>query len=65
MKKIKVLVITGNTPEPISPCGACRKVIREFSDKDTIIILANKDNKYKITSIEELLPYSFGAEDLE
>ena len=65
MKKIKVLVITGNTPEPISPCGACRQVIREFSDKDTIIILANKDNKYKITSIEELLPYSFGAEDLE
>ena len=65
MKKIKLLVITGNTPEPISPCGACRQVIREFSDKDTIIILANKDNKYKITSIEELLPYSFGAEDLE
>ena len=65
MKKIKVLVITGNTPEPISPCAACRQVIREFSDKDTIIILANKDNKYKITSIEELLPYSFGAEDLE
>ena len=65
MKKIKVLVITGNTPEPISPCGACRQVIREFSDKDTIIILANKDNKYKITLIEELLPYSFGAEDLE
>ena len=65
MKKIKVLVITGNTPEPISPCGACRQVIREFSDKDTIIILANKENKYKITSIEELLPYSFGAEDLE
>mgnify|MGYP000967950988 CR=1 FL=1 len=65
MKKIKLLVITGNTPEPISPCGACRQVIREFSDKDTVIILANKDNKYKITSIEELLPYSFGAEDLE
>ena len=65
MKKIKLLVITGNTSEPISPCGACRQVIREFSDKDTIIILANKENKYKITSIEELLPYSFGAEDLE
>ena len=25
MKKIKLLVITGNTPEPISPCGACRQ----------------------------------------
>ena len=64
MEKIKVLVVTGNTPEPISPCGACRQVIREFSDNDTVIILANKDKKYKITSLEELLPYSFGPEDL-
>ena len=64
MQKIKVLVVTGNTSEPISPCGACRQVIREFSDNDTVIILANKDKKYKITSLEELLPYSFGPEDL-
>ena len=64
MKKIKVLVVTGKTPEPISPCGACRQLIREFSDNDTVIILANKDKKYKITSLEELLPYSFGPEDL-
>lgn len=64
MKKIKVLVVTGKTPEPISPCGACRQVIREFSDNNTVIILANKDKKYKITSLEELLPYSFGPEDL-
>ena len=55
MKKIRLLIVTGNTLEPISPCGACRQVIREFSDKDTVIILANRDGKYKITSIEELL----------
>ena len=45
MKKIKVLVVTGGTPEPISPCGACRQVISEFSDEDTIIILTNKEEK--------------------
>ena len=59
MKKIRLLIVTGNTL-----CGACRQVIREFSDKDTVIILANRDGKYKIASIEELLPYSFEAEDL-
>lgn len=64
MKKIKLLVITGNTFEPISPCGACRQVIKEFSDKDTVIILTNKKRKYKITSVEELLPYSFSSENL-
>ena len=64
MEKIKVLVVTGNTPDRMSPCGACRQGIIEFSDNDTVIILANKDKKYKITSLEELLPYSFGPEDL-
>ena len=64
MKKIKLLVVTGNTLEPISPCGACRQVIREFSDKDTVIILTNRNRKYRITSLEELLPHSFGPEDL-
>ena len=46
MKKIKVLVVTGGTPEPISPCGACRQVISEFSDEDTVIILTNRERKY-------------------
>lgn len=64
MKKIKLLIVTGGTPEPISPCGACRQFISEFSDKDTVIILTNRDKKYKIWSIDELLPYSFGPEDL-
>ena len=64
MKKIKILVVTGGTPEPISPCGACRQFISEFSDEDTIIILANKEMKYKIFKISELLPYSFGPNDL-
>ena len=64
MRKIKVLVVTGGTPEPISPCGACRQVISEFSDEDTIIILTNKEEKYNIWNIKELLPYSFGPNDL-
>lgn len=64
MKKIKVLVVTGGTPEPISPCGACRQVISEFSDEDTIIVLTNKEEKYNIWNIKELLPYSFGPNDL-
>ena len=63
-KKIKVLVVTGGTPEPISPCGACRQVISEFSDEETVIILTNREGKYKIWSIKELLPYSFGPDDL-
>ncbi len=42
-----------------TPCGACRQVLREFSDILPILI-ANKANQRTYTSIAELLPDSFG-----
>lgn len=46
------------------PCGVCRQVIREFS-KDIKIIVANNTEEYKTFSLEELLPHSFGPDDLK
>ena len=40
-------------------CGACRQVMNELLEKETPVILTNLKRDYKITSIEELLPYSF------
>ena len=59
MKKIKTLVVTGDTDKPISPCGACRQFMLEFADENTVIILSNYNREYKICSMEDLLPYSF------
>lgn len=59
MKKIKVIVVVADTTGPVSPCGACRQVIKEFSDENTVIILANLNKEYKIMTMEELLPYGF------
>lgn len=46
------------------PCGVCRQVIREFS-KNPKIIVANSISDYKVFSLKELLPHSFGPKDLE
>lgn len=59
MKKIEKICIVADTSGPVSPCGACRQVIKEFATDDTIIILANLKKDYKILSMEELLPYGF------
>lgn len=59
LQKIKCIVIVGDTTGPISPCGACRQVISEFSDEDTTIILANIQGEYKTFSLDEILPYRF------
>lgn len=62
--KIKELVCIADTPNPTSPCGACRQVMSEFMSKDAIITLFNIKGDCKVFKLEELLPYSFSDEDL-
>lgn len=59
MKKIKAIVVVAETTDPVSPCGACRQVISEFSDETTTIILSNLKRDYKIMTLDEILPYRF------
>ncbi|KAM9630221.1 cytidine deaminase isoform 2-T2 [Morphnus guianensis] len=48
----------------ITPCGACRQVMREFGT-DWDIYLTKADGTYIVKRLEELLPLSFGPEDLK
>ncbi|WP_130806634.1 cytidine deaminase [Senegalia massiliensis] len=61
-KNFKAIAITGDS-EYTFPCGVCRQVMREFS-KDLTIYIVKNQNEYKEFTLEELLPYSFGPEDL-
>lgn len=61
-REIKKIVITGDADYTF-PCGVCRQVIREFA-KDPIIVIANSPTDYKTFTMEEILPHSFGPEDL-
>lgn len=48
-----------------APCGICRQVLREFCEPDKFeVILAKNKDDYKVFKLEELLPMSFGPEDL-
>lgn len=47
------------------PCGVCRQVLREFAKPDSFeIILAKAPDDYRVYKLEELLPLSFGPENL-
>ncbi|OJF90952.1 cytidine deaminase [Alkalibacterium sp. 20] len=63
-KEFDYLVVTGGTDEPISPCGACRQVMVEFCEPDMKVLLTNKKGKIKETTVAELLPGAFQAEDM-
>jgi cytidine deaminase len=45
-------------------CGGCRQKIREFATTATVIHAAGPEGVRKSYSIEELLPDSFGPENL-
>lgn len=62
-RKIKTIAVVGDSKHTF-PCGVCRQVIREFG-KDATIIVANSEDDYEEYSLDDLLPHSFGPEDLK
>ncbi len=53
----------------VSPCGACRQVIKEYEDlagqKLVILFITNAQRIYRIEGIEALLPFAFGPNNLK
>uniref|UniRef100_A0A8C1X645 Cytidine deaminase b n=1 Tax=Cyprinus carpio TaxID=7962 RepID=A0A8C1X645_CYPCA len=48
----------------VSPCGGCRQFMREFG-ANWDVYLSKPDGSYVEMTVEELLPASFGPEDLK
>ncbi len=56
--KIRAIAIANNRQVPCSPCGACRQVIAEFAQENTIVIFRGETN-LETATITELLPVGF------
>ena len=55
----EALAVVGDTPGPISPCGACRQVMAELCDQDMPVWLGNLHGATQETTVASLLPGSF------
>ena len=62
-REIEKIAVVGDS-NPTFPCGVCRQVIREFG-KNAKILVANSEEDYREYDLEQLLPNSFGPEDLK
>ncbi len=60
-KQIHALAVVGDLPNGITTCGACREVMSEFNLNMEVIVSDTK-KKYRVTTLKELLPESFGTE---
>ena len=63
-KRVKTLLVVGQGNEPVTPCGGCRQKLREFGEPDTPVLIANRDGILARYTLGELLPASFGPENL-
>jgi cytidine deaminase len=63
--QIKDIYVIGNGDQLVTPCGGCRQKIREFSSADTMIHICGPEGVRKSLTMEELLPFSFGPENLK
>ena len=70
-RKLKAIAVVGSPEgDTISqfafPCGVCRQVMREFSDpQEFLVITAKSEQDYKVYRLCQLLPESFGPENLK
>ncbi|MDD2401200.1 MAG: cytidine deaminase [Clostridia bacterium] len=60
----QAIAIIADLEKPISPCGACRQVLAEFS-LDMVVIMSNLKGMVVYTTVRELLPYAFTSKKLE
>jgi cytidine deaminase len=63
-RRIEEMLIVAEGAALCTPCGACRQRIREFAAPDAAIHVANPGGVRRSFTVAELLPHSFGPENL-
>jgi cytidine deaminase len=63
-RTIAEILVVGDGPEPITPCGNCRQRIREFANGAARVHAAGAAGVLASFTLDELLPASFGPHHL-
>ncbi|KAJ3040878.1 hypothetical protein HDV00_010338 [Rhizophlyctis rosea] len=63
-RKFVAIVVATDVDSFISPCGFCRQFMVEFG-KELLVYLTKSDGSVSVKKLKDLLPDSFGPDDLE
>ena len=63
--RIAEALVLAESPEPVTPCGACRQRLAEFAAPDTPVHSASPETLRVTFTLQELLPYGFGPGMME
>lgn len=62
-RSFRALVIVADSEQPISPCGTCRQVIHELCNPKMPVYMLNQNGQMNETTVADLLPGAFTAND--
>lgn len=63
-RDFEAIAVVCSGKNPAAPCGVCRQVLREFCSGDMPVVFADANRNVVESTLGELLPHSFGPEDL-
>jgi cytidine deaminase len=63
-RRIQEVLVMGRGEALVTPCGGCRQRLREFAGPDTPVHICGPEGVRLTTTLGELLPLSFGPENL-
>ena len=63
--RLQAVLVAGDGPLPCTPCGGCRQKLREFGADNLPVLVADPSGLRLRTTLGQLLPHSFGPENLK
>ncbi|MDE2363807.1 MAG: cytidine deaminase [Hyphomicrobiales bacterium] len=63
-RRVVEALVVAESPQPVTPCGACRQRLREFADDATPVHIAGRAGVVVTLTLATLLPHSFGPQHL-
>jgi cytidine deaminase len=63
--RISEILVLGDGPHLVTPCGGCRQRIREFARPETPVHIASPEAVRRSFTLDALLPHSFGPDNLQ
>lgn len=64
-RSFDALSLVSSSADIVVPCGLCRQVYVEFADPDMPVICSNRNGKYQIFSLGDLVPNAFTSENFK
>ena len=61
-ERLTAMAVVADTPQPVSPCGACRQVLFECGGPDLRVVLANLRGDARVVRMGDLLPGGFALD---